>query len=342
MEGAKAMGSRMTRLARRAVGFLLTAAVCELLICVGALLLLLGFQRELKAQRASLYDGLGDDGWLDETVNTLPSLIWVLFAVGLIRLALAASAGRGGTPGVRVFSVLVLAPYTLFYVFLGLLGTDYADKLRPSLWWDLVLVLAGAALLCHLVGTGLLLFTGPNRPKIGDTRRGRERLRSRWAVACLLAASLCGLAVAASSLVFLPSVWRRLADHRSGLLVDSFADNTLDALQGQLWVYAAAGVIALALAALVWRRGGTPRVRTLVALAVAPYATLLLFGPSASLSLWPGYGLWVEHVGWYVDFPWWMSITAALCYLAGTALLVFTKAVRRGELAHAADPGPQH
>ncbi|WP_283137434.1 hypothetical protein [Rhizohabitans arisaemae] len=322
------MRSRETWRMGRAVGCLLTAALCDLLMVIGTLVVYLGLQREAKAQIASEGDVAT---FLGFTLNALPWFIWGCTVVGAIRLAVAALAWRrGGTPGVRVFAVLVLAPSMLVYPHLALLGTIYVDSYyHQSLWWDLVLVLAGAALLCQLAGTGLLFRTAPNRPKGGDTAgRERGRLGPGWVVACLLAASLCGLVAAGFSLVFLPSVRRRAADHESGLVDDYNVSHTLDALHAHLWVYTAAGVIALALAVLVWRRGGTPGVRTLVALAVAPYTMLLVFGPWASINPDPGNGLREEHVGWYADLPWWLSLTAWICYLAGTTLLVFTKPVR--------------
>ncbi|WP_283137432.1 hypothetical protein [Rhizohabitans arisaemae] len=322
-----------------AVGCLLTAAVCELLIATGTLVVFLGLRRELKAQEAG-GDGLGV--YIDTTVDALPWDIWAYLVVGAIRLALAALARwRGGTPGVRVFATLVLAPSMPVYLYLGLIAPIYTDKnWHGSLWWDVVLVLAGAALLCQLAGTGLLFHTAQNRPDGGDTAvQERGRLGPGWAVASLLAASICGLVAAGFSLVFLPSVRRRAADHESGLVDDYNASDTLETLHAHLWIFTTVGVIALALAALVWRRGGSPRVRTVVALAVAPYTTLLVFGSWTSFSLWSY--LHEEHVGWYADLPWWLSITAGICYLVGTTLLVFTKAVHRVALPHVAETGSQ-
>ncbi|WP_283137429.1 hypothetical protein [Rhizohabitans arisaemae] len=308
----------------RAAGCLLAASLCELVIGIGALVLLLDLQRDPKA--------------LVELPDSVPLSLqlfaWGYTPAGVITLAVAAWAWwRGGTRAVQTVATLVLAPYAPFYLFLGLVLADAANKDQPGLWWDAVLVLAGAAALCHLVGTGLLFFTGPNRPRDGGAAvRERGRPGPGWAVACLLVASVCGLLVAAGSLVFLPSVRRRAADPESAL--DGFVvERALEALQAQLWVYAAAGVIALALAALVWLRGGTPGVRTAVALAVAPYTMLLLYGP------WAGDGLREEHVGWYADFPWWLSLAAGICYLVGTILLVFAKTVRRDGLLVAAETG---
>ncbi|WP_283135849.1 hypothetical protein [Rhizohabitans arisaemae] len=337
--GVRAMGNGKARPAGSAVGCLLVALVCELVIGISAFVRYLNLAREVRLRKESG----GDEPltYVTTTVESLPWFAWGYTVLGVITLALAAWAWRrGGTRGVRTAAALGLVPYMLVYVVLGLWGPAFMYSYSfDDFWWlDVSTVLAGTAALGHLAGTGLLLHTAPNRPGNGDAAvRRRGGLSAGWAVACLLATSACGLVIAAFSLVLMPSVRRRAADHEERLVVDNDAGRTLETLVAHSWLYAVVGVVALALAALVWRRGGTVGARIVLVMGVAPYTILLLLIPWEA-NPWLGDSFGDEHLGWYKDLPLWLAITALLSYVAGTILLLFTKAVRGDGPPRAAEP----
>ncbi|MET8051524.1 hypothetical protein ABZU75_28375 [Streptosporangium sp. NPDC005286] len=276
-------------------------------------------------------------------VDILPWYAWSYAAAGVITLAVAALVWRrGGTAGVQAVAALVLVPYTAFYLLFGPLMPKAGDyQYRYVSWYPyMVLLLAGAGMLLYLAGAALLFLVTPSLRE-GDggeggtpdelaadavidaqgedaAMRGWRKRRAGWAVVCLLAASVCELAIAAGALALL-------------LRVDPWKI-TVDNLQWYMWSYAAASVVTLALAALVWRRGGTTRARVVAALGVAPYTGFyLLFG-----LLMAGAGA-LEDVRWYSDMVMRLAGVAGLFYLAGAILILLAGGARHGRCSQAAE-----
>ncbi|WP_344971529.1 hypothetical protein [Streptosporangium fragile] len=154
--------------AGRAVVCLVAASVCELVVAAGALILLPPLQRELEAQYET---GDGVAHYLEWTVHTLQDLVWGYPTAGVITLAVAVMAWRrGGTAGVQAAAAAGLAPYTAFYLLLGLLGALSLNDPYVDRYSDMVLWLSSAAGLLYLAGAILLFRTG-------DVRQG-GRLRT--------------------------------------------------------------------------------------------------------------------------------------------------------------------
>ncbi|MGW0594637.1 hypothetical protein [Streptosporangium sp. NPDC002607] len=335
------------RRAGRAVMCLLAASVGELAIVASALVLLPPLQQELTA---SYKPGYGVDYSLENTVDHLQWYMWSYAAAGVITLTVAALAWRrGGTARARTVAALGLAPYTAFYLLFGpLLGS--LEEEHVGWYSDMVLWLAGAAGLLYLAGVALLFLAAPspragegreggtpdelaadtvaNTPDTGAAVRGRRRWRAGGAVLCLLAASVGELVIAVGALVLLPPLQQELT---ASYGVDPLQGRTVDHLQWYMWGYAAAGVITLAVAALVWRRGGTAGARAVAVLSLAPCTMLyLLLGLLVGL-------LGEEHVGWYSDMVLWLAGVAGLFYLAGVILIFLAGGAHHGRRLHAAE-----
>ncbi|MEV4383619.1 hypothetical protein [Streptosporangium sp. NPDC049644] len=166
--------------------------------------------------------------------------------------------------------------------------------------------------------------------------RGWKARRAGCAVMCLLAASGCELVIAAVALVLLPPLERELvAGYRPGYGLDDSLETTVSTLQWYMWSYAVAGVITLAMAALVWWRAGSAGVRAVVVLGLGPYAVLyLLFGLLAPETGLPARQ---EQVGRYSDLVPWPAAAAALLYLAGAILILRARTARHSGPPRAAD-----
>ncbi|MER6174997.1 hypothetical protein [Streptosporangium sp. NPDC001681] len=152
---------------------LLAAAVGELLVAGGTLILLPPLQGELTAQHER--DNGVDYSFLESAVSSLQGCMWAYAAAGVITLALAVLAWRrGGTVGARTATALSLIPYAAFYLVFGLLGWLPLDEWHAQLpqrtsadghgiWYsDMIRGLAGVAGLLYLAGAILLFFTEPN------------------------------------------------------------------------------------------------------------------------------------------------------------------------------------
>ncbi|MEU0479323.1 hypothetical protein ABZ260_09095 [Streptosporangium sp. NPDC006013] len=166
--------------------------------------------------------------------------------------------------------------------------------------------------------------------------RGWRTRRAGRAAMCLLAASVCELAIAAVALVLLPPLQRELAaGYKPGYGVDTSLEITVSSLQWYMWSYAVAGVVTLAMAVLAWRRAGSAGARAVVVLGLGPYTVLyLLFGLLA-----PETGLRIREgqVGRYSDMVPWLAAAAGLLYLAGAILIFLAGAVRHAGRPRAAD-----
>ncbi|GIH93643.1 hypothetical protein ACFFMN_21130 [Planobispora siamensis] len=144
------------------------------------------------------------------------------------------------------------------------------------------------------------------------------RVPGRRAAGCLLAASVCELAVAGISLVLMSGVRaEQEAQLRIGDGTSPYDDLALSKLEYFLWSFGAAGVITLTLAVLVWRRGGSPGVRVVVGTGLVPYAMFCCVSGIVSFFRVN------EFLSGYSHATLWTMIAAGLLYLVGTVLLLF-------------------
>lgn len=142
---------------------------------------------------------------------------------------------------------------------------------------------------------------------------------------CLLAACLCELVVVGVSLALLPGLAAELErQEKGGDGVSFYAEFALDKAQTLLYSYAIVGAITLALAALAWRRGGTPGTRAAMAVGLVPYTLLCFF-------LWLTSAFRANEVlDWYSHLAAWLAIMVWLLYVAATILLFLSRKNMRG------------
>ncbi|MGW0592330.1 hypothetical protein, partial [Streptosporangium sp. NPDC002607] len=106
--------------------------------------------------------------------------------------------------------------------------------------------------------------------------------------------------------------------------VSFYTEFALDKAQTLLYSYAMVGAITLALAALAWRRGGTPGTRAAMAVGLVPYTLLCSF-------LWLTSAFRADEVlDWYSHLAAWLAIMIWLLYVAATILLFLSRKNMRG------------
>ncbi|MER6825393.1 hypothetical protein ABT352_05340 [Streptosporangium sp. NPDC000563] len=142
---------------------------------------------------------------------------------------------------------------------------------------------------------------------------------------CLLAACLCELVVVGVGLALLPGLAAESErQEKGGDGVSFYTEFALDKAQTLLYSYAMLGAITLALAALAWRRGGTPGTRAAMTVGLVPYTLLCFF-------------LWLtsvfradEILERYSHLAAWPAIVVWLLYVAATILLFLSRKDTRG------------
>ncbi|MEU8038813.1 hypothetical protein [Streptosporangium sp. NPDC049078] len=142
---------------------------------------------------------------------------------------------------------------------------------------------------------------------------------------CLLAACLCELVVVGVGLALLPGLAAESErQEKGGDGVSFYTEFALDKAQTLLYSYAMLGAITLALAALAWRRGGTPGTRAAMTVGLVPY-TLLCF------ILWLTSVFRADEIlERYSHLAAWLAIVVWLLYVAATILLFLSRKDTRG------------
>ncbi|WP_344967149.1 hypothetical protein [Streptosporangium fragile] len=147
------------RALRSAVGCLLAACMCGLVVVGGSLYLLPGLAAELERERKS---GDGTSFYTEFALDKAQTLLWSHAVVGAITLALAVLLWRwGGTRGTRTVMAVGLVPYTVFCLYLWWPAVFRAGEVLER-YSHLATWLAIAVWLLYVAAMILLFFTGTN------------------------------------------------------------------------------------------------------------------------------------------------------------------------------------